>query len=126
MKLKFAISLLGMSLLLMTEYLYSQSVGINSDGSDPDNSAILDVKSTTKGFLAPRMTQAQRDAIVSPATGLMVYQTDGTNGYYFYNGSSWELLGNGTGYWTSSGSNIYNSNAGNVLMVLPQTFIMLN
>jgi hypothetical protein len=51
-------------------------VGINTDGSTPDLSAILDAKSTQKGFLPPRMTSVQRDAIDSPAQGLVIYNTD--------------------------------------------------
>lgn len=47
-------------------------VGINADASAPDNSAMLDVKSTTKGLLAPRMTQAQRNAITNPAAGRLI------------------------------------------------------
>jgi len=54
----------------------SQGVAINNDNSSPDASAMLDVKSTTKGMLAPRMTQAQRNSIASPANGLVIYQTD--------------------------------------------------
>jgi hypothetical protein len=42
------------------------------------------------GLLVPRMTETQRDAISPAATGLMIYQTDGTAGFYYYNGSSWE------------------------------------
>ena len=52
-------------------------------------SAILQVDSITKGFLPPRMTSAQRTAISSPATGLIVYQTDGTEGVYIYKSSGW-------------------------------------
>ena len=55
-------------------------VAINTDGTNPDNSAMLDVKSTTKGLLAPRMTLVQRNAIVTPATGLIIFQTNGTPG----------------------------------------------
>jgi hypothetical protein len=62
----------------------------------PDGSAMLDVTSTTKGLLAPRMTAAQRTAIGTPATGLVVYQTDGTDGFYYNAGSpgspSWVQL----------------------------------
>ena len=59
----------------------------------PDASSALDITSTTKGLLIPRMTETQRDAISSPATGLMIYQTDGTVGFYYYNGSSWANVG---------------------------------
>ena len=51
-------------------------VGINRDGSQPDPSAILDAKSTEMGFLPPRMTHAQMNAIINPAEGLMVYCSD--------------------------------------------------
>lgn len=59
----------------------------SGDGSD-EASAQLNVVSTTKGFLPPRVTTTQRDAISSPATGLMVYNTT-TNTMQFYNGSVW-------------------------------------
>lgn len=61
-------------------------VGINT--SAPDNSAILDLSSTTKGFLPPRMTAAQRNAIVSPAEGLMIYNTT-TKCLDVWSNSSW-------------------------------------
>ena len=73
----------------------SGSVGIGS-ATTPNASAQLDVNSTTKGFLPPRMTRAQRIAITSPATGLIVYQTDASSGtipgLYCYNGSAWNIL----------------------------------
>ncbi len=84
--------LLLFSLLFLSSGTGAQNVGINDDNSDPDASAMLDVKSTGKGFLPPRMTLQQRDAIVSPATGLMVFCTDcGTIGALciFYAGSGW-------------------------------------
>ncbi|MBK6346530.1 MAG: tail fiber domain-containing protein [Bacteroidales bacterium] len=84
-------------LLFLTAGLSAMSqVAINTDGSDPDNSAMLDVKSTAKGMLVPRMTQTQRTAIASPATGLLVYQTDDPDGFYFFNGSSWVSLNDAT------------------------------
>ena len=54
--------------LLISASAFAQNIAINSDGTAPDASAILDVKSTSKGFLAPRMTAAQRIGINSPAT----------------------------------------------------------
>ena len=63
----------------------------------PNPSAKLEIKSTGKGFLMPRMTEAQRNAIVLPAKGLQVFQIDGTTGFYFYNGTIWKLVGAGVG-----------------------------
>ena len=81
--------------LIMALMSYSQ-VGINMDGSDPDESAILDVKSTTMGLLIPRMTEAEKNAIGFPATGLLVFQTDEVTGFYFNKGTplspDWVIL----------------------------------
>jgi hypothetical protein len=70
----------------------SAQVTINNDNSDPDNSAMLDIQSTEKGLLIPRMTESQKNAISNPATGLMLYQTDQKIGFYFYNGTKWVNL----------------------------------
>jgi hypothetical protein len=56
-----------------------------------DASAVLQATSTTQGFLPPRMTSAQRTAIATPAVGLMVYQTDATEGLYIYKSTGWAL-----------------------------------
>jgi hypothetical protein len=66
---------------------------MNSAGTtgDPVASAILDMNSTTKGFLPPRMTTTQKNAITSPATGLMVYDTT-LNLISVYNGTTWITL----------------------------------
>jgi len=95
--------------------LNAQSVGINADGSTPETSAMLDVKSTDKGFLAPRMTVAQRDAMPAKTAGLLIYQTDSTPGYYYYSGSAWLKLDAGltASQWTSGTGNISYS-GGNV------------
>ena len=82
---------------LLPLFLYSQAaVGINEDGTSPNLKSILDVKSTTKGFLAPRMNSAERIAIAPAITekGLVVYDTD-MNKYMVYNGSMWETIGDG-------------------------------
>jgi hypothetical protein len=93
--------------------VFSQ-VGIGTNS--PSSSAQLDVTSTNKGLLIPRMTLVQRGTIPSPIAGLMIYQTDNTPGFYFYNGASWIQFstGSATNYWTLNGSDIYKNNAGNV------------
>ena len=75
--------------------LHAQSVAINTDGSVPDASAILDLKSADKGVLVPRMTAAQRSAIANPSKGLLVFQTDPVPAFCYYNGFSWINLTNG-------------------------------
>ena len=71
-------------------FAQNQNVGINNDGSSPAASAMLDVSSTTKGFLPPRMTTAQRNAISSLVAGLVIYNTD-DKALNIYNGTSWCL-----------------------------------
>jgi len=80
-------------ILFALQIIEAQNVGINATGNNPDNSAMLDVQSTDKGMLIPRMTEAQRDAIALPATGLMIFQTDATAGFYYYNGTAWTAVG---------------------------------
>jgi BclB C-terminal domain-containing protein len=64
----------------------------------PNASSQLEVVSTTKGMLIPRMTEAQKNAISSPATGLLVYQTNNTAGFWYYDGSAWvRFIGGGEG-----------------------------
>ncbi len=77
-------------LLLNFKLAKAQNVGIGTNS--PTSSALLELKSTISGFLPPRMTYTQRNAIQYPVQGLMVYCTDcGTNGGepQYYNGSSW-------------------------------------
>jgi hypothetical protein len=81
---------------------FTESMRIKGNGnvaigtSTPAASAQLDVSSTSKGLLPPRMTAAQRTAIASPAEGLMVYQTDPPIGYYFRKGGAWLSWGTST------------------------------
>ena len=75
-------------------YTFDAGVGIGT--TSVAASALLDMVSTAQGFLPPRMTEAQRDAIATPATGLVVYNTD-TDVLNFYDGDSWEVVGTGVG-----------------------------
>lgn len=74
---------------------FTQSLAVNTTGAAANASAIVDITSTTKGLLIPRMLQAERDLVGSPSTGLMIYQTNNTPGFYQYNGTSWVQLNNG-------------------------------
>ena len=78
-----------------TNSSFAQGVSFNTTGAAADASAMLDVASTSKGVLVPRMTGAQKWAISSPATGLMIFQTDSTAGFYYYSGSVWSAVGGG-------------------------------
>ena len=82
-------------MLLNSSSLFSQ-VAVNSDGSVPNPSAILDLKSDNKGFLPPRMTHSQLNTITNPADGLIVFCTDcGSNGLgsiAIFVADSWSIL----------------------------------
>jgi hypothetical protein len=91
-------------LLIATRVALGQGVGINT--AMPHNSAMLDVVSTNKGVLIPRMTATQRGAINSPAEGLLVYQTNtlanAPKGFWYYDGATWRHLT--TGGWLLTGN----------------------
>jgi trimeric autotransporter adhesin len=103
------------AILLTATLALGQGVAINETGAAPDPSAMLEVTSTEKGILIPRITQAQRDAISNPATGLLIYQTDETPGFYYNTGSPagplWTRIGEDlsqiTGLWEKSFDNIF-------------------
>ncbi|WP_411766857.1 hypothetical protein [Winogradskyella sp. A3E31] len=87
------------TLFISTLNIYAQ-VGIGT--TTPDNSAILDISSSTQGLLTPRMTTIERLAVSNPANGLLVYDID-ESAFYFYSSSSWAKLSTGS----SSNSNDY-------------------
>lgn len=116
-KLSFITMIFFLSLCTSNSVLSQVGIGTSS----PNVSAMLDISSTTKGLLIPRMTTAQRTAISLPAAGLMVYQTDGDPGVYYNSGTpglpNWVAVLNTTSItylWIASGNDIYNSNTGNV------------
>ena len=79
--------------MILNISVYSQTGGvvISNGTATADPSTILDVQSTTKGMLVPRMTTGQRTAISGTAIGLLVFDTT-TGSFWFYNGSTWEDL----------------------------------
>ncbi len=77
-------------------------------------SSVLELKSNSKGFLPPRMAETERISILTPSEGLVLYQTDSTRGFYYFDGSVWKTFASGIGsQWINSGDNIY-YNQGNV------------
>jgi uncharacterized protein (TIGR02145 family) len=91
------IQLFIITILIITSYALNAQVAINTDGSSANPSAILEVKSTEKGFLPPRMRAVQRDAISSPVAGLVIWCSNcGNNGeMQVFNGTAWTTLTGG-------------------------------
>ncbi len=102
-KIFISISLM-LSSFMTAENAFAQGVAVNADNSAADASAMLDVKSTNKGLLTPRMTSAQKLAILAPATGLIIYQTDGLTGFYYYDGAVWKQIGSAA--WGLTGNSL--------------------
>lgn len=89
---KIKISILVILAIMLNVNVFSQGVGINDDGLQPDSRAILDVKSTTKGVLLPRMTDVQRDALhQNVAEGMLIYNISTHELEIFYNNAWWPL-----------------------------------
>jgi len=105
----FKFLIVASSLIFFISTAFSQSVAINIDGSVAHSSAMLDIKTTSKGLLIPRMNSSQRTAISSPATGLLVFDTD-TNTFWYYNGTAWTNL-SGAGWFLTgnAGTNAVNN-----------------
>ncbi len=80
--------IITLCLLLTTYYLSTAQIAINTDGTDPDASAMLEIKSSEKGLLIPRMSETERDAISNPATGLLIFNTTDSC-FNYYTGVAW-------------------------------------
>jgi hypothetical protein len=81
--------LFTLAALLIGGATYAQTENVGIGTTQPDNSAILDLSSSTKGFLLPRMSEDQRLEIAKPAQGLQVFQIDGEIGNYTFDGVQW-------------------------------------
>ncbi|MCK4664406.1 MAG: tail fiber domain-containing protein [Bacteroidales bacterium] len=101
----------------------SQNIAItDDDGYTAESSAMLDVKSLTKGMLVPRLSTAQREAISSPATGLLVFDSD-VFSFFYYNGSTWVnlvSLGDYSGGINTSLFSVINSTGDTIFAVYPE------
>ncbi|QIE60645.1 hypothetical protein G5B37_14055 [Rasiella rasia] len=89
-----------LSLLFSTPFFAQVGIGT----TNPDPSSILTIESTESGLLIPRMTASDRVGITNPATGLMVYQTDAPDGFYYYDGTTWQEISAGNTGWKTSGN----------------------
>ncbi|WP_055435068.1 hypothetical protein [Lacinutrix algicola] len=87
--LKPSLKTLLLAVFVSFSYCSFSQVGIGT--TSPDPSSVLDISSETQGMLAPRMTTAQKLAIVNPADGLLVYDIT-ESAFYFYNSSNWLIM----------------------------------
>lgn len=85
--------ILTIVLTATSAFAFGQNVGIGNTSFTPNDDALLELRSTTSGFLLPKMTEVQKNAIVGPTEGLIVYQTNGTKGFKYYNGTVWTEFG---------------------------------
>ena len=116
--MKSKLNLLAALLILVlfnSTAIFGQSMGISSNAITPDPSAILEMRTTSKGMLIPRMTETERGGISSPATGLMLYNTS-TNQYNFYNGSAWVAWGSSTYLSVDAGTTLTTSSTSDVVI----------
>ncbi|MFZ9969952.1 MAG: tail fiber domain-containing protein [Bacteroidia bacterium] len=74
---------------ISSQTIVAQNVGINETGANPNASAMLDVAANNKGILIPRLNRAQKFLINNPANGLLIYQTDDTVGFWYYEQNKW-------------------------------------
>jgi len=109
MVIKYSVACFMVLFMFLSTLLNAQNVAITDDnGYTADESAMLDVKSTTKGLLVPRLTTNQRISIANPAQGLLVFDTD-LNEFYFRQDTTWYNLTHGTpsGLWGQDGSMVF-------------------
>ncbi|MEO8149474.1 MAG: hypothetical protein ABI723_17675, partial [Bacteroidia bacterium] len=93
-------------IIVFTSQLHGQNTAISDVPYIPVPSAVLDVYSKSKGMLVPRMLETEKYAIISPATGLLIFQTDGAAGFYYYDGSLWVPFTTGDTGWLLDGNSV--------------------
>ncbi len=102
------------AMLLVSAATMAQGVSISDSLTDPHPSAMLDVQSTTKGVLVPRLSTAQRTAVANPAAGLLVYDTD-QSGFWFFDGAAWQDLSAGVITYDANNNLVGGDSAGSGL-----------
>jgi hypothetical protein len=104
-----AVAVLFFCIRLNAQNIFPSAGAAGIGTTKPDSSSLFEVKSTSKGILIPRMTSTQRNAIVRPATGLLIYQTNSTSGFYYFNGSAWTAVTQKSKGWLLTGNSGTNS-----------------
>ncbi|MDC3182331.1 hypothetical protein OAT29_02505 [Flavobacteriaceae bacterium] len=99
----------GEKWILDNNQLFNDGSNIMIGTSTVDENSVFTIESNEKGILIPRLTKEQRDAISSPTTSLLIYQSDNTPGFYYYNGSLWKYLTNITPGSSSSSTDSSNN-----------------
>ncbi len=109
-----------LALVFFSQLSFSQTNTFPASGSagigtiTPNASSALDITSITQGILVPRMAQSDRENIAAPATGLLIFQTNNTPGFYYYNGGAWTAVSTETA--NRQLSNLLSSTAVNVIL----------
>ena len=88
--------------------LYNDGTSVMVGDDQVDDSAALKITSSNKGILIPRLTISERNSISNPSTALLIFQTNDTPGFYYYDGTQWINLINSN----NNDSNNNNSNSG--------------
>jgi hypothetical protein len=97
------------TLLLFVASVCTQAQNVGIGTTSPHGTAQLEISSNAKGILIPRMASSERIGIVGPALGLMVYQTNGEEGFYYFDGFIWQMVGKGGNSWVKNSTTIYNA-----------------
>lgn len=92
-----------MLMISLHSMAFAQSVAINTDGSLPQTSSILEIKSNTKGILIPGTSTTSQQALLNPAKGLMVYDTT-TSSSWIFDGASWFETSHNGNTWSTKGN----------------------
>ena len=94
------------TIVFFTFNVKAQSVGVNTTGASPDISSMLDVQSSSKGILIPRMSMIERQGIFKPANGLLVYDTDSDSFWFFQSGVWNEIKSDNNAVFKKSGTTV--------------------
>src|SRR5678816_1413284 len=106
LKVIISLAFLVIGQLMLTNHATAQNVGVNNP--TPHAKALIDLTATDKGMLAPRLTAVQKNAMFPApditAKGMLIYQTDGTQGFYYYDGVSWNGISKDSQGWSTIGN----------------------